>query len=104
MLHYTVEKKEKELWLKEENYSPVYAKKTESVFAQCNGYFGVRASHAFPTLEDQRGMFVAGVFNRAYPEEVTELVNAPDLTAVELFLNGEKISLDTHKPVSYTHL
>lgn len=101
MLHYTVEKKEKELWLKEENYSPVYAKKTESVFAQCNGYFGVRASHAFPTLEDQRGMFVAGVFNRAYPEEVTELVNAPDLTAVELFLNGEKISLDTHKPEQY---
>lgn len=102
MMHYTVKKEENELWLEEQEYDPAYAGKTEAVFAQCNGYLGVRASHALPNLDDHRGMFVAGVFNKAYPDEVTELVNCPDLTRIELKLEEEAVSMDRQTPEHYS--
>lgn len=94
MMYYAVEEKGKELWLVQEQYDPRYERKTESVFAQCNGYFGVRASGGLPALGEQRGMFVAGLFNRAYEEEVTELVNCPDVTGYHLIFREQEITPD----------
>ena len=101
MIHYAIEKKNREIWLVENSYNPDFALKTESVFAQCNGYFGVRGAHDFKTISGKRGMFVCGLFSKAYETEVTELVNAPDLTEVNLILNGEEFCLDRSKIVSY---
>lgn len=91
MMYFQTEKTEGREWLKETEFRPAFELKTESVFAQCNGYMGIRAAHPFSVLEENRGTFLAGVFHRAYEDEVTELVNCPDVTWMELEAEGEKI-------------
>lgn len=91
MIHYQIEKEKKRFWIGEKEFLPEYELKTESVFAQCNGYMGVRAAHPFSLIEEQRGMFLSGAFNKAYEGEVTELVNCPDVTWFGLEIDGEKI-------------
>ena len=71
MKHYEIEKEKNRLWLTENSYAPLYELKTESIFAQCNGYMGVRAAHPFFSIEESRGMFLCGVFDKAYENEVT---------------------------------
>ena len=95
MIHYAIEKQGGEIWLRQKKYEPRFALKTESVFAQCNGYMGVRASLGLPSLDGKKGMFIAGLYNRAYEEEVTELVNCPDVTGYELVLDGEPVLPDS---------
>lgn len=91
MIHYQTEREKKRFWIGEKEFLPEYELKTESVFAQCNGYMGVRAAHPFSLIEEQRGMFLSGAFNKAYEGEVTELVNCPDVTWFGLEIDGEKI-------------
>lgn len=91
MIHYQIEKEKERLWIGETEFAPDYELKTESVFAQCNGYMGVRASQPFSLIEEERGMFLSGAFNKAYDGEVTELVNCPDVTWFGLEIDGEKI-------------
>ena len=91
MIHYQTEREKESLWIGETEFAPDYELKTESVFAQCNGYMGVRAAHPFSLIEEQRGMFLSGAFNKAYEGEVTELVNCPDVTWFALEVDGEKI-------------
>lgn len=95
MIHYAIEKQGGEIWLRQKKYEPRFALKTESVFAQCNGYMGVRASLGLPSLDGKKGMFIAGLYNRAYEEEVTELVNCPDVTGYELVLDGVPVLPDS---------
>ena len=71
MIHYQTEREKKRFWIGENEFLPEYELKTESVFAQCNGYMGVRAAHPFSLIEEQRGMFLSGAFNKAYEGEVT---------------------------------
>lgn len=94
MIYYKPEKEGERIWLVEDGFVPEFEWKTESVFSQCNGYLGVRAAHPFSVLEEHRGAFLCGVFHRAYPDEVTELVNCPDTTWMELTVAGEKIYPD----------
>lgn len=91
MIHYQTEREKERFWIGENEFLPEYELKTESVFAQCNGYMGVRAAHPFSLIEEQRGMFLSGAFNKAYEGEVTELVNCPDVTWFGLEIDGEKI-------------
>lgn len=100
-MYYAVEEKGNDLWLVQDNYDPRYELKTESVFAQCNGYFGVRAIGGLPSLDGKRGMFVSGLFNRAYKEEVTELVNCPDVTAFHIIFENQEITPDRTKMMDY---
>lgn len=91
MKHYQTQKEQNRFWLKETEFAPDFEKKTESIFAQCNGYMGVRAAHGLSLIEEKRGMFLSGVFHKASEEEVTELVNCPDVTWIGLEIDGEKI-------------
>lgn len=103
MIYYDIEKekKENEIWLIQKEYDPIFALKTESVFAQCNGYLGVRAAGGLPSLEGRRGMFIAGLYNCAYKDEVAELVNCPDVTAFRLTLDGEELCPDRTQVKQY---
>lgn len=101
MIYYDIEKKKDNIWLLQREYTPEFHLKTESVFAQCNGYFGVRAAGGLPSLAGKRGMFVAGLFNCAYEDEVTELVNCPDVTEFRLILQGEEICPDRTEMKNY---
>lgn len=91
MKHYHTQKEDNRLWLQETEFAPDFERKTESIFAQCNGYMGVRAAHGLSLIDEKRGMFLSGVFHTAYEGEVTELVNCPDVTWFALEVDGEKI-------------
>lgn len=101
MFHYDVEKKEKGLFLVERSYDSRFNLKTESAFASCNGYLGVRASLDSRVLEEDRGMFVRGLYDRAFEQDVRELVKCPDLTLMRVSLDGEDVSADTSEVLSY---
>lgn len=101
MIHYQIEREKEKLWIGETRFSPEFECKTESVFAQCNGYMGIRAAQPFSLIEEQRGMFLSGVFNKAYECEVTELVNCPDVTWFGLEVDGEKIYPERSKISSF---
>lgn len=92
MIYYGIKKENNRLWIVENQYNPDYELKTQSVFSQCNGYMGIRASQPFNLIEDKKGMFLSGAFNKAYQSEVTELVNCPDLTYFFIEIDGEKIN------------
>lgn len=91
MVHYQTQKEKDRFWLMETEFSPDFELKTESAFAQCNGYMGVRAAHPFRLIEEKRGMFISGVFNKAYEEEVTELVNCPDVVCMDFEADENKL-------------
>lgn len=75
--------------------------KVESVFSLGNGYMGLRSATEEGYLGERRGLFVAGCFNCANENEVTELPNGPDVLGAELTLNGCRFALDTGKILSY---
>lgn len=102
MIHYDTEKQKDRFWLKENEFCPRFELKTESVFAQCNGYMGVRAAHPLSVLEENRGMFLCGAFDKAYEDEVTELVNCPDITWFGIEIEGENIHPEGTKLLSCT--
>lgn len=108
MRHYHINReikddpKTKHILLQELAYDPRYELKTESVFAQCNGKFGVRAANDFRVLGENRGMFVGGLYQKAYETEVTELVNCPDLIEMELEADGESFTLDRCEMLWYS--
>ncbi len=102
MIYYAVEKNEEGLFLVENTYDPNFALKTESSFAQCNGYIGVRASFDCKVLNENRGMFVGGLYQKAGKSEVAELVNCPDLTELQLYVEGEKFSFDSCSVQEYS--
>lgn len=91
MVHYQTQKEQGRFWIMEREFAPDFEQKTESAFAQCNGYIGVRAAHPFRLMEEKRGLYISGVFNKAYEEEVTELVNCPDVVWMEIEADGRKL-------------
>lgn len=64
MKHYKIEKEKGRLWLIEDAYSPLFEEKTEAIFAQCNGYMGVRAAHPFLSIEEKRGCSYAALLTK----------------------------------------
>jgi len=61
---------------------------------QGNGYMGMRAVAEEQQLNEKRDMFVSGTFD-AFPNEVTELPNLPDLLNMEIQIDGEPVQLQT---------
>ncbi len=76
--------------------------KCESIFAQGNGYMNIRCSLEENYVGQCRNTFVAGTFNKAMPDEVTELPNLPDMTELVIALNGERFSMSQGKVHSYS--
>lgn len=76
--------------------------KCESIFAQGNGYMNIRCALEEDYVGQCRNAFIAGTFNRAMPDEVTELPNLPDVTALVIRINGERFSMDRGKVLSYS--
>ncbi len=101
MHYYTIEENS-DIFLEEKCYNTKFIKKTESLFAQCNGFMGVRASFEFQTLEESRGLFVAGFFNKHANNQVEELVNCPDFTRISIEVDGEDVFIDRCEIVNYS--
>lgn len=71
-----------------------YLGKCEALFTQGNGYLGVRNSLEEKYVGERRNTFVTGTFNKASEEEVTELPNFPDVTNIEITINGKRLNLN----------
>jgi len=66
----------------------------ETIFTIGNGYLSTRGAFEEGYPGDSRATFIHGVFDDV-PVVVTELANAPDWLPIQIYLNGERFSLDT---------
>ena len=81
-------------WIVEQKHFDLdYLAKYETIFAQGNGYLGQRAALDESYVGQTRNLFVSGTFDRFHPSEVSELPNLPDVTNLELRVDGGALSL-----------
>ncbi len=85
----------------ETEFDPQFQGKCEAIFCQGNGYLGTRHATEETYIGQVRNTFVAGTFNKADEREVTELPNAADVSAVELFVNNKRFSLENGTCLNY---
>ncbi|MDE6204298.1 MAG: glycoside hydrolase family 65 protein, partial [Lachnospiraceae bacterium] len=86
----------------EDSFDPENLGKCEAVMSLGNGYMGLRSATEEHYLNETRGLFVAGTFNKFDENEVTELPNGADMTAMDIFINGERFSLADGTVEAYT--
>ncbi len=77
----------------EEAFDPHRLHAQETVFTIGNGYLGTRGTFEEGYPGEWRATFVHGLFDDV-PTFFTELVNAPDWTHCQLFVNGERVRLN----------
>ncbi|MCD8105908.1 MAG: glycoside hydrolase family 65 protein [Lachnospiraceae bacterium] len=80
--------------LREDSFDAVHLGKTEAVMSLGNGYLGLRSAAEERYLNEARDLLINGTFNKCDPTAVTELPNAADMTAIELWINGERFTLE----------
>ena len=92
-------------WLIEEDvFDPAHTGKCESIFAQGNGYLNLRCAPEETYIATNRGAFITGTFDKAMADEVTELPNLPDITAMELTADGERFTLAQGETQQYSRV
>ncbi|MDO5022068.1 MAG: glycosyl hydrolase family 65 protein [Eubacteriales bacterium] len=103
MLRYDTGKGEYKDWIVEEAaFDSRYLGKCESIFCQGNGYIGQRAALEESYINETRNLFVTGTFNSFDGDEVTELPNLPDLTAMRIIIDGYPFSMERGKILNYS--
>ena len=89
--------------LREDSFDPEHLGKCEAVMSLGNGYLGLRSALEERYLGECRDLLVNGTFDRFDGEnEVTELPNIADVTAVELWINGVRFSLNQGSCQNYS--
>ncbi|MBL3531957.1 glycoside hydrolase family 65 protein [Companilactobacillus zhachilii] len=92
-MKFCVDTNEKNSWyIGTNDYGSKMINKFETVMFQGNGYMGMRAVAEEKQLHEQRDMFISGTFD-AFPNEVTELPNLPDLINLEIKIDGQPLCL-----------
>ena len=86
----------------ETDFEPAFQGKCEVIMSLGNGYMGVRSVTEEKYIGQTRNMFVAGTYNKFDSEEVTELPNAADLTAIEIFIDGHRFHLESGVVTNYS--
>ncbi len=94
--------KAKDWILREDCYDHDHLGKTEAIMALGNGYMGLRSAAEEQYLGETRNLLVNGTFNKADDTAVTELPNVPDMTNIDIRINGERFTLDQGEIESYT--
>lgn len=95
MLNYECGKNELKNWIIEDkDFNTEFLGKTETIMALGNGYLGIRSSHEEDYVEQKRNTFIAGTFNKATKNEVTELPNMPDVINFTFYIDGKRFSLE----------
>ncbi|MBU1027275.1 MAG: glycoside hydrolase family 65 protein [Candidatus Margulisbacteria bacterium] len=88
-------------WLIEEKkYHPHKQAMYESLFTLGNGYLGMRGAFEENPHGSYRGMYIAGVFDKA-ESYVREIVKVPGWNDFSVWVNGNKFSIDTCKVISH---
>lgn len=95
MIDYTKGKGELENWIVSEvAFDPDSLGKSEAMMCLGNGYLGLRSATEEPYMNETRNLFVAGTYNKAEKNEVTELPNIADITRIDIRVDGERFSLE----------
>lgn len=103
MINYTKGKNEEKNWMIEEtSFDERYTAKCEAIFTQGNGYLGLRNALEERYVGEIRNMFVAGTFNKASRDEVTELPNVPDVVNMEITIDGERFAMNCGEILDYS--
>ena len=103
MINYTKGKNEEKNWMIEEtSFDERYTAKCEAIFTQGNGYLGLRNALEERYVGEIRNMFVAGTFNKASRDEVTELPNVPDVVNMEITIDGERFAMNRGEILDYS--
>ena len=87
--------------LREDSFDPYRLGKCEAVMSLGNGYLGLRSSTEERYQNETRDLLVHGTFNKFDPTSVTELPNVPDAVNCELFMDGERFTLEQGTTESY---
>lgn len=102
MLRYDTGKGEYSNWVVAETaFDSRYLGKCEAIFCQGNGYLGQRAALEEAYTGETRDLLVTGTFNSFDAREVTELPNLPDLTAMQVIIDGYPFSMERGKLLRY---
>lgn len=102
MIDYNLNKQDNNNWIISESaFNKNNLAKFETIFAQGNGRIGLRASLEEKYVNETRNMFIAGTFNKAENNEVTELPNAMDLTEFTILIDGIPFTLLEGKILKY---
>ncbi len=88
--------------LKEDSFDPVHLAKCEAIMSLGNGYMGVRSALEERYLNETRDFLINGTFDQFDPTSVTELPNAADMTAIEIWIDEERFTLEQGKIDSYS--
>ena len=84
-----------DLWiLSQDSFDPKKQHHQETIFTIGNGYLSTRGAFEEGYPADRRATFIHGIFDKA-PIVFTELANAPDWLPINIYLNGERFSLDS---------
>lgn len=90
-----------DLWsIAEDHFQPESQHHKETIFTIGNGYLSTRGAFEEGYPDERRATFVHGVFDDA-PVVFTELANTPDWLSFEVYLNGERFSLERGKIERY---
>lgn len=79
--------------IKESFFNRKNINKYEAIFTQGNGYIGIRNSLEEHYVGEIRDTFITGTFNKASEDEVSELPNIADMSAVKIIIDGTEFSL-----------
>lgn len=85
----------------EHGFDVHYLNKYSSLLALGNGYLGIRGTHEEDYTGQTRGMYIAGVYNKATANEPSELVNLPDISGMMIEIDGQPFSLLDGEVLSY---
>lgn len=103
MINYGAGTREDKNWiLQESKFNRKDLKKIESIFCQGNGYLGQRAALEEKYSTENKGLYLAGTFDRFGEEEVTELPNFADFTNFRIFFNDEEFRMVQGKIILYS--
>ena len=85
------------MWhITEQEFIPDRQHHKETIFTIGNGYLSTRGACEEGYPDDRRATFIHGVFDDV-PLVFTELANAPDWLPLQIYLNGQRFSLDVGK-------
>ncbi|WP_029488327.1 glycoside hydrolase family 65 protein [Candidatus Epulonipiscium viviparus] len=90
--------------LSEDSFDEMSLGKTESIMCQGNGYMCIRgyAEEAYP--KKVATTLIAGTFNIAMENEVTELPNISDAFSMELLIDGKRFFLAENNVENYSKI
>jgi trehalose/maltose hydrolase-like predicted phosphorylase len=83
------------------DFDPIHQNQEETILTIGNGYLSTRGTFEERYTRDQQSTLIHGMWDDV-PIGFTELANAPDWTAIEIWINGERFGMGQGKICNYS--